>query len=402
MALLRSAGPDPQSGIVQARGGRRVKRVLVLGGGMVGSVLARDLAADGASQVTVADRRPEVLAALSAAGLAAVEVDLSDAQRLRSVAGAYDVVVGALPGALGFGALGAMIEAGRPYVDISFMPEDALSLDESAREAGVSCVVDCGVAPGIASMLVGRAAGLLEPCERIDIYVGGLPREPTWPYGYRAGFSPHDVIEEYVRPARMKVGGRVVVKEALSEPELIEIPGVGTLEAFNTDGLRSLLTTIDVPEMREKTLRYPGHRELMSVLRWSGFFGTQPVAVNGTSVRPLDVTAALLFPRWTFAPGEADVTVLRVSAVGQRKGRRRRLLWDLVDCHDALTDTRSMARTTAFPAAVVTRLILAGHLDQPGVHPPEWIARRPQLLDHMLAELGRRGVRFRSSTEDLP
>jgi lysine 6-dehydrogenase len=378
-----------------------VKRVLVLGGGMVGSVLARDLAADGAHQVTVADRRPQALAALSAGGLAAVEVDLADAQHLRSVASAYDVIVGALPGALGFAALGAMIETGRPYVDISFMPEDALSLDELAREAGVSCVVDCGVAPGMASMLAARAARLLDPCERIDIYVGGLPAEPSWPYGYRAGFSPHDVIEEYVRPARMKVGGRIVVKEALSEPELIEVPGVGTLEAFNTDGLRSLLTTLDVPDMREKTLRYPGHRELMSVLRWSGFFDTQPVAANGSLVRPLDVTAALLFPRWAFAPGEADVTVLRVSAVGQREGRRRRLLWDLVDCHDPLTDTRSMARTTAFPAAIVTRLIVEGRLGQPGVHPPEWVAGQPQLLDHILAELGRRGVRFHSSAEDL-
>jgi saccharopine dehydrogenase-like NADP-dependent oxidoreductase len=248
-------------------------------------------------------------------------------------------------------------------------------------------------------MLAGHAAQRLEPCERLEIYVGGLPVERHWPYQYKAAFAPSDAIEEYTRPARLMEQGRVVVKEALTEPELLDFPGVGTLEAVNTDGLRSLLHTLPIPEMREKTLRYPGYFELMRVLRATGLFSTTPITAGGVSVRPLDVTAALLFPKWAYRPGEADLTVMRVSAVGMLGGARTRLSWDLLDRYDPASDTRSMSRTTAFPATIVARLILAGKLARPGVHPPEVPAREAGFLDHVLAELARRGVRLESRVE---
>src|SRR5262249_10095963 len=147
-----------------------------------------------------------------------------------------------------------------------------------------------------------------------------------------APFAPSDVIEEYVRPARMVENGKIVIKEALSEPELIDFPGVGSLEAFNTDGLRSLIQTLaGVPDMKEKTLRYPGHIELMRVLRPTGFFDQKPITVDGVSVRPLDVTSALLFPKWTFEEGEGELTVLRVIVEGKKNGAPARYQWDLLD-----------------------------------------------------------------------
>ena len=127
--------------------------------------------------------------------------------------------------------------------------------------------------------------------------MGGLPVERNWPWEYKAGFAPADVIEEYVRPARQVENGEVVVHEALSEPELVHFEGLGSLEAFHTDGLRSLTETLgDIPNIREKTLRYPGHIERMRALREAGFFSTEEIEVKGVRIRPLDVTSALLFP----------------------------------------------------------------------------------------------------------
>jgi lysine 6-dehydrogenase len=308
----------------------------VLGAGMVGSVIAADLASQGFS-VTVADRSEDNLAkavARAAGRLRAVRADLSDASAIRNLVSGSDVVVGALSSRLGFAALGAVIDAGKNYCDISFMAEDFQDLDARARERGVTVVTDCGVAPGMSHILSAHGAGLLDDCHEIEIYVGGLPRERRWPFDYKAGFAPSDVIEEYVRPARLVEHGRVVVRPALSEPELIDFEGVGTLEAFNTDGLRSLTTTLAVPFMKEKTLRYPGHIEIMRVMRETGLFSREEIEVNGTRIRPLDVTSALLFPKWTYQPGEADLTVIRVSARGTKDGTHASHRWAMLDFYD--------------------------------------------------------------------
>ncbi len=378
------------------------RHAVILGGGMVGSAMAMDLSKDAGLRVTVVDAREEALARVQHKhGVAGRRVDLGDPKAVKGAVADADLVLGALSSVIGLQTLRAVVEAGKPYVDISFMADDAMQLDALARERGVVAVVDCGVAPGMSNLLAGYAAHVLSPCEHIDIMVGGLPAERRWPWEYKAGFAPHDVIEEYVRPSRIVEGGRIVVKEALSEPELVDFPGLGTLEAFNTDGLRSLATTLSVPHMRERTLRYPGHIALMRVLRDTGFFSKDEIAVKGAKVRPLDVTASLLFPKWTFEEGEADLTVMRVEAVGVKDGKRVMLRWDLFDRYDPQTGYRSMSRTTAFPATIVARRVLAGRITTAGVLPPEKLAAVPGLVDEVFAELGERGVRYHASTREL-
>ncbi len=368
---------------------------LVLGAGMVGSVMAADLARD--HDVTLADIREQNLAAAKAragARLTTVREDLSDPAVIARLAAKADVVCGALASHLGYAALGAVIDAGRPYCDISFMAEDFSQLSARARERGVTAVVDCGVAPGMSHILSAYAAAQLDRCDQIEIYVGGLPRERTWPYEYKAAFAPADAIEEYTRPARLVEHGSVVTRPALSEPELIDFPGIGTLEAFNTDGLRSLTTSLKVPFMKEKTLRYPGHIELMRVMRETGLFSKEPISVGGVVVRPLDVTSALLFPKWTYAPGEEDLTVMRIIARGSRGSKPASITYDLLDYYDRATQATSMARTTAYPCAIVARMLAAGRIDAKGVLPPETLASEPGLVDHLLTELAARGVRY--------
>jgi len=378
------------------------KKVVVLGAGMIGSAMARDLAADSGLQVDVADARADSLERVAAqAPVGAVRADLASPEAVRRLVATYDLVVGALPSVIGFQTLRAAIEAGRPVVDISFMPETLLDLDPLARERGVVAVADCGVAPGLSNMMAGAAASRLDPCERIEIYVGGLPVERRWPFDYKAGFAPSDVLEEYTRPARVVEHGRVVVKEPLSEPELVDFPGVGTLEAFNTDGLRSLVDTLKAPFMKEKTMRWPGHADLMRAFRDTGFFSLEPIEVGGHTVRPRDLTAALLFPRWTFEEGEADLTVMRVRVEGRQKGERVAYAWDFLDRFDEGTGLRSMSRSTGFVATAVVRLLLDGTFQRPGAHPPETLGAVPGVLERVLADLTARGVRCRARVTPL-
>jgi saccharopine dehydrogenase-like NADP-dependent oxidoreductase len=350
--------------------------------------------------VTIADlseRNLESAKARGGARLRAVREDLSNATAIQKLASQHDLVCGALSSHLGFAALGAVIEAGKPYCDISFMAEDFSELSARAKARGVTAVVDCGVAPGMSHILSAYGAAQLDRCDSIEIYVGGLPRERRWPYEYKAAFAPADVIEEYTRPSRLVEHGQVVTRPALSEPELMDFAGVGTLEAFNTDGLRSLTTSLSVPFMKEKTLRYPGHIELMRVMRETGLFSKEPVTVKGTTVRPLDLTSALLFPKWTYAPGEEDLTVMRVMAVGQKGGRESRVTFDLLDFYDKGSGATSMSRTTAFPCAIVARMLLAGRIKMAGVLAPEMLAGVPGLVDGLLRELKARGVAYTRS-----
>jgi len=378
------------------------RKVVVLGAGMVGQAIARDLADDAGLRVDVADVRTEALERVARRALVGtVRADLANPEAVRRLVGGYELAVGALPSVIGLRTLRAVIEAGRSCVDISFMPEDALELDGLARERGVTAVVDCGVAPGLSNMMCGAAAARLAPVEEVEIYVGGLPVERRWPFDYKAGFAPWDVLEEYTRPSRVVEHGRVVVKEPLSEPELLDFPGVGTLEAFNTDGLRSLVRTMGAPFMKEKTLRWPGHAELMRVLKDTGFFSLEPVDVGGQKVRPRDLTAALLFPRWTFDEGEADLTVMRVRVVGHEPAGRVACAWDFVDRYHEASGLRSMSRSTGYVATSVARLLASGGFRRPGVHAPETLGREPGLLDRVLADLTARGVRCRASVTPL-
>jgi len=369
-------------------------RILILGGGMIGSAVAFDLAGDETMEVTVADVSRERLAAIATRIRAATaEADLSSPDAICRLAADCDLVVGAMPSAVGYRTLAAVIEAGRNCVDISFMPEDALALDAAARAKGVTVVADCGIAPGVSNMMVGFAAAQLTAVDRVDIAVGGLPLERRWPFEYKAGFAPSDVIEEYTRPSRVVEAGRVVTKPALSDMELVDVPGVGTLEAFVTDGLRSLVQTIRSDVMRERTLRYPGHAALMRMLRETGFFASDVIDVKGQLVRPLDVTSALLFPLWTFDVGEADLTVMQVVVDGRDVSGARRFEWHLLDRYDAASGLRSMSRTTGFSAAIVARLVASGTFTRPGVCAPEAIGAQPGLLETVLGELRRRGIK---------
>lgn len=365
---------------------------MVLGGGRVGAAIVRDLAASD-FRVTVADRDPRVTSALDGLpGVSAVTADLSRPDEVRRLAGSADLVVGAVPGALGFQSARAVLEAGRPLVDISFFPEDAFALDEQARASGVPALVDCGVAPGLSNLVLGRLEAELDRVSAFRCLVGGLPVERRWPWEYRAPFSPADVLEEYTRPARLRRGGREITLPALSEVEPVDIPGLGTLEAFNTDGLRTLLRTSAVPDLAEKTLRYPGHADRMRALRDAGFLDTRPHTVAGMEIAPRSLTEHLLFDAWTLEEGEPELTVMRIDVEGSEAGDPVTHRFTLLDRTDPLTGTSSMARTTGYTCTAMVALVASGAWGAPGVAPPETLGARADLYEAVLAHLAERGV----------
>lgn len=372
--------------------------ITVFGAGLIGSTIAKDLAQDAEYSVTVVDINQTALDKLAAAApIKGVCDNIRQPGKIRELTTDADLVMCAVPGFMGFAALQQILEAGKNIVDISFFPENAFLLDELAKSKGVTAVVDCGVAPGLSNIWAGYVESKLDRMERYVCYVGGLPQVRQWPYEYKAVFSPIDVLEEYTRPSRFVEYGQEVIRPALTDVELLDFPGVGTLEAFNTDGLRSLQFTLNAPFMKEKTLRYPGHVNLMRVFRESGFLGTEAIKVGDTSVRPIDLTSKLLFDQWKLQPGEEDFTVLQVIVEGEQAGKPVRYTYDLLDRFDRQTQTTSMARTTGYTATLVARLVLAGKFRQTGICPPEFVGRTSGCYETLLAGYAQRNIQIQET-----
>jgi lysine 6-dehydrogenase len=377
-------------------------RVIVLGAGLVGGAIVKDLADDADLKIAAADIDQSNLDRLRGqSDVEAINADLSDSSIVSKLVKEHDLVVGGLPGHMGFRTLRTVIESGKNIVDIAFFPEDAFELDGLAKSKGVTAVIDCGVAPGCSNLILGYLTTILDETESFECYVGGLPRAREWPYEYKASFSPSDVIEEYVRPARLVENGEIVTRPALSEAELLEFPGAGTLEAFNTDGLRTLIQTMKVPHMKEKTMRYPGHAERMRMLRETGFFEKERVSLDGVSVRPLDLTSKLLFPMWKLNEGEEDFTVMRVLVEGKKDGTRKRYRFDLLDDYDRKTNTTSMARTTGYTCSTVVRLLKGKKFERAGICPLEFIGQDHECHRYVMEGLKKKGIDFKETVTEL-
>jgi lysine 6-dehydrogenase len=373
-----------------------MKKVVVLGAGLVGKVMAIDLQA--AFDVTSVDYNADTLKEVAAHGVKTIEADLKDHQALKKLVAGFDLVVGAVPGFMGFETVRAVIEAGKNMVDISFFPEDPFLLDDLARKQNVTVVTDCGVAPGMGNIILGYHSSRMKVHD-YECLVGGLPVTREWPYEYKAVFSPIDVIEEYTRPARYVSNSALVVKEALSDTELINFPEVGTLESWNSDGLRSLIRTMPgIPNMIEKTLRYPGCVEYLKMLRESGFFSYDAVDINGVKVRPIDVTSKLLFPKWKLKPGEREFTVMRIRIAGIEAGAPKSYQYFLLDYTDTRTGTLSMARTTGFTCTAVAHLVAKGEFSRPGICPPEYLGERTEHFKFIVDYLEKRNVKYEVTT----
>lgn len=374
-----------------ARSKKNTMQIIVLGAGMVGSAMAVDLSSSYA--VTCADVSEKALALINKKNnINTITCDFSDFNALKKIIAPFDLVIGAVPGFLGFEVLKTIIECGKNTVDISFFPEDAFLLDSLAKQNNVTAIVDCGVAPGLCNMMAGfhdKQAALTS----YECIVGGLPVKRILPYEYKAPFSPVDVLEEYTRPARYIENGKLVTKDALSETQYITFEQCGELEYFNTDGLRSLMFTMPhVPNMKEKTLRYPGHAALMKTFRETGFFSKEKIKVKNTEVAPIDLVSKLLFEKWKYYPGEEDFTIMRVTLSSISNTKNVQTVYTLYDRYNRQTQTMSMARTTGYTCTAAAKLLLENKFNLKGICPPEFVGRDEACFNAVIHYLEQRNV----------
>jgi len=372
-----------------------MNNIIVLGAGMVGSTMAIDLSKT--HNVTVTDLNQKILnkAKRKCNDLNILQLDVTNISELQSTITQFDLVICAVPGFLGFRTLKAIIEAEMNVIDISFFPENSLELDALAKEKNITAIVDCGVAPGMDNVILGYYNERMKLTD-FECLVGGLPKVKQWPFCYKAPFSPIDVIEEYTRPARYVEESKVVIREPLTDCEYVDFDNVGTLESFNSDGLRSIIFTMPhIPNMKEKTLRYPGHVEYIKVLKDSGFFSEETISIKGNSISPLDFTSKILFNEWKLGETEEELTVMRVTLKGENlDGKQEEVIYNLHDEYCGKTQTSSMARTTGYTATAAANLFLDGIFNEKGVFPPELVGKHEACFKYFIKYLEDRNIYY--------
>jgi len=362
-----------------------MSKIIQIGSGMIGSAMAYDLSQK--HDVTVGDYDDRALAKVKKLNqnIATQKLDVTNQSELKRFIHESDIVLLAVRGHLGYSALKTIIESKKNVVDISFSNENFLDLHDLAIDAGVTAVVDAGLAPGIPNYLLGFHNSQME-IDTFEYYVGGLPKYPKPPFNYKAPFSPIDVIEEYTRPARMMVNGQIVTKPALSGIETMDFENIGTLEAFNTDGLRSILFTMKhINNMKEKTLRYSGHAALMANYRNAGKFDDDQILK----------TSKELFTAWELKPNEPEVTVMKIVIKGENKS----VSYSLFDEYDSSLDFTSMSRTTGFTATATVNIILKKLFNEKGVFPPELLGSNSKCVDYLKEYLKERDIHINQKIE---
>lgn len=375
-------------------------RYLVLGAGQMGYAVVYDLIrSPNVDNVYLADAKVDrinaVMERFADDRLVPCQVDVLSRDDIVRVMSGCDIAISCVPYEFNFDLARAALEARINFCDLggnNDIVRKELLLDEFARERGITIVPDCGLAPGMVSILTAAATQGMEEIYEIRIRVGGIPTDPQPPLGYSLTFSVEGLINEYTEEANAIVEGKQVRIPALTEVEEIEFPKpFGKLEAFTTSGGVSTLTTTfagRVQHLDYKTIRYPGHCAIMNALKLLGLMDSEPVQVGSASVTPRKLLSALLDKR--LPKHEADVVLLRITVTGVRNDRPTQVIWEGIDYMDQAEDLTAMMRMTAFPASIVAQMIARGDISEKGALTHEQCV--PTSL--FLAEIASRGIRL--------
>ncbi|MCS6806134.1 MAG: saccharopine dehydrogenase C-terminal domain-containing protein [Acidobacteriota bacterium] len=354
--------------------------ILILGAGRMGFGAAYDLGdSPDVEAVTVADINLEAARAVAerigAGKVTAVQIDVTDHQRVVQLMRRHDAVISCVVYHFNLGLARAAIEAGVHFCDLggnNAVVASELALDAEARAAGINIIPDCGLAPGMVSVLVAHGAARFEQLEAIHIRVGGLPQHPKPPLDYQIVFSVEGLINEYVEPARVIRHGRILEVESLTELESLEFAPFGRLEAFQTSGGTSTLPESflgRVQELDYKTIRYPGHCEKFKLLVDLGLASNEEIEIDGVRVKPRHVLGQMLLRR--LPADEPDLVLVRIEFRGTLAGQARTLRYEIADRFDEATGLSAMMRTTAFPASIVAQMMARGQTTRRGAVPQE-------------------------------
>ena len=377
-------------------------RLLSIGCGYIGSVLAEELIHGlDFEELIISDSGKEKIeetAKKLGERVVPLQLDISDYSNLLEVIENADLVIGLSPGRLGFNVMKACAEKKKDLVDLSFMAEDPFVFQKSASDAGVIIVPDCGVAPGLSNILIGRSSSQLDEVEDVSIFVGGLPQKPVPPLNYKVTWCVEDLFEEYTRKAKIIRNGKMVEVDALEGLEEIEFEGLGRFEAFFTDGVRTLHNTIKAENMWEKTLRYPGHAEKIKLIKKFGLLEKEPIASLNTS--PWEFMIKFWEENLSFIEAR-DLVLMRIGVSGRKDSAKILYTYEMIDYFDERKNITAMGRSTAYTAFAVIKLIIEKRIAQKGVVPPEILGMDKKIFAEIRHILKERNLEIKEKTESI-
>lgn len=381
-------------------------KIIALGCGNIGFVVAKDLSESlPSAEIVLADidetRAKQAASRIGRSNVSWTKADASNHNELVKTLKKFDLAVGALPGEIGYRVAKGAVGAGVDLVDVSYMPEDVMTLHKTALKAEISILPDCGMSPGLGNVLVGHAASKLDHVESVHMLNGGLPEKPIPPLGYVITWSVSDLIDMYSRKVHIVKNGKVIDVDPMTGLEEIDFPGVGKLEAFYTDGLRTLLYTMkDAKDMWEKSLRYPSHTEKIKLLKDLGFFDEKQLQIAKLTVSPREVTAKLLESKLK-RKDVPDIVAMLVEVGGTKNGKQVMYTYHVLDRYDEKLHVTAMGRTTAYTTSVVAQLLAKKAIAENGVVPPEKLGMNEELYNKFMGMMKKRKVLARESRKTM-
>ncbi|CAN5449262.1 saccharopine dehydrogenase C-terminal domain-containing protein [soil metagenome] len=380
-------------------------KILVLGAGRMGHGAVFDLIhnSPGVESVTVADfdfAKAEAVVASVGGNITAKQIDASNYDEVVELFRGHDSVISCVNYWYNVSLSKAAIETGANFCDLggnNYIVDEQLAMDAEAKAAGINIIPDCGLAPGMVSILAMHGSAQFDSVDEIHIRVGGLPQDPQPPLNYQLVFSVEGLINEYLEVARVIRDGKIIEVDSMTEIESLSFEGFPPLEAFQTSGGTSTLPDTflgNIKELDYKTIRYAGHCEKFKTMMDLGLCSSDEIVVDFQKVKPRKVFGELL-QKHLPADGP-DYVLVRVEVKGISKTENQKpmtLRYDIVDKLDPATGMSAMMRTTAFPASIIAQMMASGDVISRGATPQEK-AIDPEKF---VAELARRNIVIRES-----
>jgi saccharopine dehydrogenase-like NADP-dependent oxidoreductase len=375
-------------------------KLLSIGCGYIGSVLAEELvnSLDFENLVICDTTKEKIEETAKRLGkrVFPLQLDISNFSNLLKIIDDADLVIGLSPGRFGFKVMKACVEKKKNLIDLSFMAEDPFFFQESALEAGVSIIPDCGVAPGLSNMLIGKSSSQLDEVEDALIYVGGLPQNPIPPLNYKVTWCVEDLFEEYTRKAKIIRNGKTVEVHALEGLEEIEFEELGKFEGFFTDSVRTLHHTIKANNMWEKTLRYPGHVAKIKLIKKLGLLKKEPI--KSINVSPWEFMCKFWEENLSFFE-EKDLVLMRIKVSGRKNSTKFLHTYEMVDYFDEQKNITAMGRSTAYTAFAIIKLMIQNKINMKGVIPPEILGMDKKLFKEIQNILKEKDIKITEKIE---
>jgi len=378
-------------------------KILVIGAGRMGFGATFDLAHNSpeVQSVTIADadfaKAKQTAEKINSPKTSPIELNVSDYQNTVSAMRGHDAVISCVNYWYNAELSRAAIETKTNFCDLggnNLVVDRQLALDEEAKNARINIIPDCGLAPGMVSILAMHGANRFEKTEEIHIRVGGLPQNPKPPLDYQIVFSVEGLINEYIEKARVIRYGKIGEIESMTELESLEFKGFPALEAFQTSGGTSTLPETFLGKIKEldyKTIRYAGHCEKFKAMIDLGLFSSEGLYVDDAKIKPRKVFGELL--QQNLPADEPDYVLVRLDFVGMMNGKKKNLRYDIVDKFDEETNLSAMMRTTAFPASIIAQMMARGDVTSRGATPQEKVID----AEKFVAELARRNIKIEES-----